>query len=594
MFQKIRIILSGLLAIFCTLMIYFNNYMGESILVSSSSMFSMLVFILLMILFYSMLIYKKIREYIISFIFSLILAVSTCVGDKFIINKNVDFNNVRFFTKDLYLMIIVLTLIFTAIFVLLLNNLKKINSYFNKILNIKISSKLSTYIKKYFIIILALFFLFCWIPAYLAVFPGNYTYDGPIQISQVFISGRLDQHHPIIHTALLSGFIYLGKLLFGSYDVGLGMYCWFQAIIVAISFAYLCKFMIKNRVPHILVIFSILFLAFNPIIQLFVFITTKDVIFGSLLILCIIQTVEIVKNPEKFYSSNKLMIKYILSIILMCLFRKQGIYVFVIIVPILAFSIRKYLFKTLIISLISILLVEVFLGPIATLMNAKKASSVEMLSVPIQQIARVVNKNPDSLTEDEKAEILSYIPEDALQQYIPEISDPVKDKTRIEEIEKDKMKFIKLWLKIGMKNKGLYIQSFLYGSVGYFYPSVNTSHNWSKVMGAYTSGKVVIVNKPILKGYHDYLYNVGTNLFSDIPIASALVCSALPFWIMIIILSVIIKQKDYKMIIPMLFIAIFWLSLLLGPVYCVRYVYPLLICIPLMISMPFCRYKSIE
>lgn len=176
--------------------------------------------------------------------------------------------------------------------------------------------------------------------------------------------------------------------------------------------------------------------------------------------------------------------------------------------------------------------------------------------------------------------------------YIAEISDPVKD--NIDMIKNNKIEFIKIWYEVGKKNKGLYIQAFLYGSVGYFYPSASTTHPWSTVMQPYSLDTVVIKNTPKLKRYNNYLYYAGTTLYKDIPIASTFVCNALPFWIMIIVSSILIRERNYKMIIPILFIAVFWFSLLLGPVYCVRYSYPLLICIPLMISMPFCRYKSIE
>lgn len=35
-------------------------------------------------------------------------------------------------------------------------------------------------------LILIIFFLVCWIPAYLAIFPGNFAYDGPKQVDQLF------------------------------------------------------------------------------------------------------------------------------------------------------------------------------------------------------------------------------------------------------------------------------------------------------------------------------------------------------------------------------------------------------------------------
>lgn len=367
------------------------------------------------------------------------------------------------------------------------------------------------------------------------------------------------------------------------------MYCWFQAIIVAISFAYLCCFMIKNNVPQIIVIFSVLFLAFNPIIQLFVFITTKDVIFASLMLIFIILTIKVIQNPEVFYNSKSHIIRYILVLIGMCLMRKQGIYVFLVVAPMLIFIMRKYWLKTLIISIIPVVFVFSFFGPICSLMHIIPDSPVEVLSVPLQQMARVMHDNPDSLSTSEKKEVYRFIPKDTISLYIPEISDPIKDNSNVKKIKEDKVDFLKTWYKVGKKNKNLYIQSFLYVAQGYFYPSIDSANPWSKIMKPYTSCSVTIASRPKLLGYNKYLYKAGTEFFKDIPILSSLVCSALPFWIMMIVTTILIKKRNYRMLVPMAFIFIFWLSLLLGPVYCIRYIYPLLICVPLIVAMPYCK-----
>lgn len=59
----------------------------------------------------------------------------------------------------------------------------------------------------------------------------------------------------------------------------------FQAIIVSIIFAICIKCLLDFGMPRFYFLFMIVFLGLNPIIQLFVFCTTKDVLCSSFVIL---------------------------------------------------------------------------------------------------------------------------------------------------------------------------------------------------------------------------------------------------------------------------------------------------------------------
>lgn len=56
--------------------------------------------------------------------------------------------------------------------------------------------------------------LLCWLPGYLAYYPGICAYDITIQMGQV-VSGSYGTHHPLAHTLLVGLFAKLGN--------GLGM-----------------------------------------------------------------------------------------------------------------------------------------------------------------------------------------------------------------------------------------------------------------------------------------------------------------------------------------------------------------------------------
>jgi len=345
--------------------------------------------------------------------------------------------------------------------------------------------------------------------------------------------------------------------------------------------------MLKWKVPKIIVVLGMIFLIFNPIIQIFAFMTTKDVIFGALFLLLILYTINLMLNIKAFYCSNLLMIRYTAVVILMGLFRKQGIYVFIVFIPAFIWISKEYWKKALVISVTSIMAVFLFLGPISNALGIVKGPVNEALSLPLQQIARVMNVNPDSVTEDEKNQIYEYIPQEALANYIPEISDPVKDNFNGDKFIENKMDFIKLYFNLGIRNPGIYFDEFIYATLGYFYPSVESVNPWGGVMDYYTSSTISIEQNSMFPLYLKYLHKAGNSFFRKIPILSFCVCEAFPFWILMTSAAVLFKEKRYHMLIPLSIIFIYWCSLLLGPVCCIRYVYPLLTYIPLIISIPF-------
>lgn len=69
---------------------------------------------------------------------------------------------------------------------------------------------------------------------------------------------------------------------------------------------------------------------------------------------------------------------------------------------------------------------------------------------------------------------------------------------------------------------------------------------------------------------------------------------ALPVWISVICFIIEIQKNRKEMMIGILTVLLYIATLLLGPVYCVRYAYPLWLCVPILISIPFWNLKKIK
>ena len=78
--------------------------------------------------------------------------------------------------------------------------------------------------------------------------------------------------------------------------------------------------------------------------------------------------------------------------------------------------------------LLATVVVSYFLinGSLAAVLHAQDTENQEILTVPIQQLARTYKFNREIFTEDEIASLHEILPEEALALYNPKLSDPVK------------------------------------------------------------------------------------------------------------------------------------------------------------------------
>ena len=90
--------------------------------------------------------------------------------------------------------------------------------------------------------------LVCWLPYYLAYFPGMFNYDSAGEAAQ-FTTGQYNGAFPPLHTLLLAAFYRLGGAM-GSYNAGIALYTAVQACAVAAALAYanamLCRLGVKR------------------------------------------------------------------------------------------------------------------------------------------------------------------------------------------------------------------------------------------------------------------------------------------------------------------------------------------------------------
>src|SRR5699024_1542806 len=94
---------------------------------------------------------------------------------------------------------------------------------------------------------------------------------------------------------------------------------------------------------------------------------------------------------------------FVITAALMMLFRNNGVYAFVLLTPFVVLLARSRRLRVL---LLCTACVAVYVGANAYLVHvtsAEPGSTVEMLSIPLQQIGRTLREQPDALDEADRA-----------------------------------------------------------------------------------------------------------------------------------------------------------------------------------------------
>ena len=516
-----------------------------------------------------------------SIILGIILAVFQTLGD---ITKGGWISNEVILSKKILLFLFVKMIVYSVIFSKIISI---IFTYFEN-LKWKETNKKDVFnakIKNFLIVALILFIV--WLPYFLNYYPGITSYDTNYQLMQGFGVYDYSNHHPVLHTFLITFFVKVGYALTGSYNFGIAICSILQMIACALTFSFVIYYMAKKKIPFAIKLITFLFFAFNPIVPQLSIAIWKDIPFTILMTWFVIGIIEIITNEKEFFNSKIKIILYAILITLIMFFRNNGVYIILIMIPFLLLISRKHWKAICLMFIVPVIFYYLMTGIGYEKLNIAKSSSREMLSIPAQQMARIVKYRIDELTEDEKNAINRYLPINEIGElYRPTISDNVKNLLNDQEFEQDKLNLLKLYVKLGLHFPGETLEALIGNTYGYYYPEVVT---FPVATGTYTqvleNEKFMdihldpIIKIPVLDSVINSIYN------KEIPIVSLLANIGFVFWIVLTLIMYVIYKKRYRYLLMYIPILALYLTCLASPVSGeLRYIYAMFTCLPLFIG----------
>ena len=431
-------------------------------------------------------------------------------------------------------------------------------------------------------------------PVFLAEFPGFFVYDAQDELNEV-LTRTFTTHHPLLHVLLLGGTIALFHKISGSWNVGIAAYIFLQMLVITAAFAYVVTYLKKKGLDKKIRFLWLAFFGLFPTIVMYTLCSCKDGMFSALLLMVTVLLVQLVEDSGAFLSDKRKVIGFVVCAFLMPMFRHNGFYAYLVFIPFALFYFRKEIKPILLGCLLLPVALYLLCSGLLSAVLAKDAVThhQEMLTVPIMQLARVYSYDKDSISDDDKAVIESYIPKENLEKYTPRVSDLVKVDFDNTHYEKDKAAFWKVWGKLLVEHPAAYLNAWLLTSYGYWYPPAiinvykgNSVYSFTYDSSSYFGYEVEPPGErksliPVIDELYRYI-SIGS-FQQDSPVMRLFFTPGMYVIIYMFVFAYRLYKRRFDGILPFLPMILTFCTILLGPTYLVRYCLYLWLCLPLLL-----------
>ncbi len=337
-----------------------------------------------------------------------------------------------------------------------------------------------------------------------------------------------------------------------------------------------------NILVGIVPLAALAFFALVPFNAVFAVTIWKDVPFAGIMMLLTCCLMDIIRNNKENYTMLAVLF------ILFSLFRSNAWYAFILSIPFLVYAFRKNIRNIVTAIVVVLLAVTVIKGPVMDIAGVEQPDFVESLSLPLQQVARVLVDDRDVSWGDLRLidEIIdrTYIHE----LYAADFADNMKELVRAghpEVIENNKGKYFRLWLRLMFKYPGEYLAAWYDLEGGYIYPDFQYDvGNIDGIMGndlglvstPLIGGKAVIKTKEIL-----------IKLGAFLPLYGMIWSLGTYSWLLVLSIALTLSSREYRkytvvQLLPLMIIVTLCIA---APMVDFRYGYGVVMTIPIFAAL---------
>lgn len=415
---------------------------------------------------------------------------------------------------------------------------------------------------------------------FFARYPGVLTTDSLTTLQQLLGDEAYNNMMPFWHTMTVKVFVELGLLIFGDINAAVALFHCAQILFLAACFGYAVKTMYEIGLPRWALAAVFLLFAVQPYNIAYSVTLWKDIPFAGAVLLFITALYRILKSVgSRNYGP------LILGAAGMSLWRTNGLLAFGVTFLVLALLLRKSQPRLLKVMLGVLVACWFLMYPFLTLLGIGQTHFVEVLSIPLQQIARVITQGR-TLTP-EQTDLLGQILilDRVAQVYDPLTVDPIK----YEAFRYDGQEYFlnhlweygKLYLQLGLQYPADYLKAWVDETKGYW--------NGGYFFWIYTQG----IHENVYGLVASYGSNPIANLYAalfryveKLEILQPFTSIGLQVWAIVscTLVNALKKRRELLLGIPLVVLAAgLWIG---TPVYAeFRYAYPFFLVTPFLIAV---------
>lgn len=432
-----------------------------------------------------------------------------------------------------------------------------------------------------FMVIFAVIII-AWIPYFMSCWPGGIYNDTLDSIHIALGEQQMDNQNTVLYALFWRLIFSIGNVVDQGAYGGLKLMTIVQAVYIAATAACFFTWLRKKGVRiGIIIIFTGL-IAIMPVFPFYAISLWKDTLFGvtvflySWLMLLMVADI----NRENGSLSLVRTISYIILSLLVAFGRNNGIYIVIVLSIVLTVlylkkghssDVKKILTASVAVILASII-IQI---PVYNACGVIKSKPVEKFGIPLQQVAYIISAG-GNMSEEEMLVIDSVLPLDGwINLYNPTVVDPIKFDPLFNSgyFNTHTGDFVKAYLGLVIKNPGLAFKGYLLATMGFW-------DVWKTSSSAYICNVHCYNCEFFMSDY----FNQYTGLtLTDIVGPRWYISSGMLIWIMLLAGFAVLQKKNYKMLIPILPTVVLWGTLLIATplAFSFRYVFPMLLCIPI-------------
>ena len=325
-----------------------------------------------------------------------------------------------------------------------------------------------------------LLLLVSWLPDLLSFAPGSVLDDSLASITPWTSGTPLTNHHPVVYSLLVGGFVYLSKILPLSLNAAVFLYSLVQSVCLAGTLAAMFCRLQRAGARRCVLAAGVAYAMIVPYFPAYAMILWKDPLYSCALLWLSMLLFDAVRK-EGGLPDRAWQVKWFLALLCTAFLRNNGAFCLLFMAAALLLSgQRKQFFCTACMTVIVALLFFTVQHTVYPLCHIADTEYTEKIGIPLQQLAATVAYEGKT-GEEEREFLFKIMPEQEWKErYAPCLADKIKwtDGANMEYISQNKRSFWKVWGNLLLKNPAIYLRAYGMDTFGFWVPGVQNRYGY--------------------------------------------------------------------------------------------------------------------